>query len=67
MIGVFLVFVVFGVPTIQAAGLGAAVAVAASALLVQLAFMPSVVMLLGDRAWWIPRRLDRVLPRIELE
>jgi RND superfamily putative drug exporter len=67
MIGVFVVFVVFGVPTIQAAALGAAVAVAASALLVQLAFMPSVIVLLGDKAWWIPRRLDRILPRIELD
>jgi RND superfamily putative drug exporter len=67
MIGVFLVFVIFGVPTIQAAGLGAAVAVAASALLVQLAFMPSLIVLLGDRVWWLPGWLDRVLPRIELD
>ncbi len=67
MIGVFLVFVAFGVPTIQAAGLGAAIAVAASALLVQLAFMPSLIVLLGDRVWWTPRWLDRILPRIELD
>jgi RND superfamily putative drug exporter len=67
MVGVFLVFVVFGVPTIQAAGLGAAVAVVASALLVQLAFMPSLIVLLGDRVWWLPGWLDRLLPRIELD
>ncbi len=67
MIGVFIVFVIFGVPTIQAAGLGAAVAVAASALLVQLAFMPSLIVLLGDRVWWIPKWVDGKLPRIELE
>jgi RND superfamily putative drug exporter len=67
MIGVFIVFVAFGVPTIQAAGLGAAIAVAASALLVQLAFMPSLIVLLGDRVWWTPRWLDRILPRIELD
>lgn len=67
MIGVFVVFVVLGVPTIQAAGLGAAVAVAASALLVQLAFMPSVIILLGDRVWWLPRWLDRLLPEVGVE
>ena len=67
MIGVFVVFVIFGVPTIQAAGLGAAVAVAFSAMLVQLAFMPSLMILLGERTWWLPGWLDRMLPRIELE
>ena len=67
MIGVFVVLVVLGVPTIQAAGLGAAVAVADSALLVQLAFMPSVIILLGDRVWWLPRWLDRLLPEAGVE
>ena len=67
MVGVFIVFVIFGVPTIQAAGLGAAIAVAVSALLVQLAFMPSLIILLGDRVWWIPRWIDRRLPAIELD
>ncbi len=67
MVGVFIVFVIFGVPTIQAAGLGAAIAVAVSALLVQLAFMPSLIILLGDRVWWIPGWLDRRLPAIELD
>ena len=67
MVAVFVVFTIFGVPTIQAAGLGAAVAVTASALLVQLAFMPSLMVLLGERTWWLPRWLDRILPRIELE
>jgi len=59
--------VIFGVPTIQAAGLGAAVAVAVSALLVQLAFMPSLIILLGDRVWWTPGWLDRHLPHVELD
>lgn len=67
MVGVFVVFTIFGVPTIQAAGLGSAVAVAASAALVQLSFMPALMTLLGDRIWWLPRWLDRMLPRIELE
>ena len=28
---------------------------------------PAVMMLLGDRAWWLPGWLDRLLPRISLE
>ena len=67
MVGVFIVFVIFGVPTIQAAGLGAAVAVAVSAMLVQLAFMPSLIIVLGERMWWTPAWLDRHLPRVELD
>jgi RND superfamily putative drug exporter len=67
MVGVFVVFVIFGVPTIQAAGLGAAIAVSVSAMLVQLAFMPALAVLLGERIWWMPAWLDRVLPRITPE
>jgi RND superfamily putative drug exporter len=67
MVGVFVVFVIFRAPTIQAAGLGAAIAVAISAMLVQLAFMPALTVLLGERIWWKPARLDRVLPRIAPE
>jgi RND superfamily putative drug exporter len=28
---------------------------------------PAVVTLLGDRAWWLPRWLDRLLPNVSLE
>jgi RND superfamily putative drug exporter len=26
-----------------------------------------VVTLLGDRAWWLPKWLDRILPNVSLE
>jgi RND superfamily putative drug exporter len=29
--------------------------------------VPATMELLGDRNWWLPRRLDRVLPRINVE
>ena len=29
--------------------------------------VPATMELLGDRNWWIPRRLDRILPNIEVE
>ena len=29
--------------------------------------MPAVLHLAGERAWWLPRSLDRVLPRVDIE
>jgi RND superfamily putative drug exporter len=29
--------------------------------------VPAVMQLLGDRTWWIPRWLDRLIPRAALE
>ncbi len=36
-------------------------------LVVRLVIAPAVVSLLGDRAWWLPDWLDRLLPDIALE
>ena len=32
-----------------------------------MAIVPAVLALLGDRAWWLPRWLDRLLPRVDVE
>jgi RND superfamily putative drug exporter len=29
--------------------------------------IPAVMHLLGDKAWWLPRRLDRILPNVDVE
>ena len=50
---------VFGV------GLGAAIMI--DVLIVRMVVVPAVMTLLGDRAWWLPSRLERLLPRLELE
>jgi RND superfamily putative drug exporter len=34
---------------------------------VRMILVPSVMTLLGDRAWWLPRWLDRIIPDIQLE
>jgi putative drug exporter of the RND superfamily len=34
---------------------------------VRMILVPAVMSLLGDRAWWLPRWLDRILPRIDIE
>jgi RND superfamily putative drug exporter len=32
-----------------------------------MAFAPAVLALLGRRAWWLPRILNRVLPNVDIE
>jgi RND superfamily putative drug exporter len=46
---------------------GMAVAVLIDASIVRMVLVPSVMTLLGDRAWWLPRWLDRIIPDIQLE
>ena len=46
-------------------GLGAAILI--DVVIVRLLIAPAVVMLLGDRAWWLPDWLDRVIPNVSIE
>jgi RND superfamily putative drug exporter len=48
-------------------GLGLASAVLLDATIVRMLLVPATMELLGDRNWWVPRWLDRVLPRIDVE
>jgi RND superfamily putative drug exporter len=67
MVGVFMVFVFTGLPSIQQIGLGSAVAIAVDATIVRLALVPAAMELLGRWNWWLPRPLERVLPDASLE
>ncbi|WP_407563240.1 MMPL family transporter [Streptomyces sp. 184] len=67
MISVFAGFVGMSSPTIQTMGLGLAAAVAFDAFVVRMAIVPAVLALLGHRAWWLPRILNRVLPNVDIE
>ncbi|WP_317493275.1 MMPL family transporter [Haloechinothrix sp. LS1_15] len=48
-------------------GLGLAVAILVDAAIVRFTTLPAIMQLLGRRAWWLPRALDRALPRVALE
>jgi RND superfamily putative drug exporter len=48
-------------------GLGLGIAVLIDATIVRMVLVPATMELLGDRNWWIPNWLDRVLPNIEIE
>jgi putative drug exporter of the RND superfamily len=67
MISVFLAFVPNPDPTVKMLGLGLAVAVLVDATIVRLVLVPATMELLGPANWWLPRWLDRILPRIEIE
>jgi RND superfamily putative drug exporter len=67
MVAVFAIFVSVGVPSIQHIGLGCAVAIALDATIVRLVLVPAAMKLLGRWNWYLPRPLDRVLPRADFE
>ncbi|MGW0759002.1 MMPL family transporter [Streptomyces sp. NPDC002814] len=67
MVSVFAGFIGMSNPTIQTMGVGLAAAVAFDAFVVRMAIVPAVLALLGHRAWWLPRILNRVLPNVDIE
>lgn len=54
-------------PIVASIGVGLAVGVLLDAFVVRLIIVPAALSILGDKAWWLPGWLDRLLPRIQLE
>ncbi|MER5309081.1 MMPL family transporter [Streptomyces sp. NPDC002773] len=67
MIAVFLAFVLSGDRVIAMFGIALAAAVALDAFVLRTLLVPALMHLLGGANWWLPRRLDRLLPRISIE
>jgi RND superfamily putative drug exporter len=67
MASVFLAFVTQPDIIGKMMGLGLGLAILIDVLIVRLVIAPAVVTLLGDKAWWLPRWLDRLLPNVSLE
>ncbi|MFJ2243743.1 MMPL family transporter [Streptomyces sp. NPDC087862] len=67
MISVFLAFVLSGDRVIAMFGIALAVAVLLDAFVLRTLLVPALMHLLGGANWWLPRRLDRLLPRISIE
>ena len=67
MISVFAAFILGDDPTIKMFGLGLSVAVFVDATLVRMVLVPATMRLLGDRNWWLPGWLDRLLPHLDVE
>ena len=67
MVMVFGSFLLESDRVIKLFGLGLASAVLLDATIVRMLLVPATMELLGDRNWWVPKWLDRVLPRIDVE
>ncbi len=67
MISVFLAFVLSGDRVIAMFGIALAAAVALDAFVLRTLLVPALMHLLGNANWWLPRRLDALLPRISVE
>ena len=67
MVFVFGGFVLNGDPTVKQFGIGLAVAVILDATIVRCLLVPARMVMLGKHAWYLPRWLGRILPRISIE
>ncbi|MDO5681578.1 MAG: MMPL family transporter [Propionibacteriaceae bacterium] len=67
MVAVFAFFVPEGEGPIKPIAFGLAVGVAVDAFVVRMTLVPAVLALLGDKAWWLPKWLDRRLPSFDVE
>jgi RND superfamily putative drug exporter len=67
MVVVFAAFMLSPTRMLQQFGLGLAVAILADALLIGCLILPALMQIFGRKAWWLPRFLQRALPRVALE
>jgi RND superfamily putative drug exporter len=67
MAGVFIAFAGASVATVSQMGVGLTVAVILDATVIRLILLPALMRLIGERVWWLPDWLDRLLPHPNLE
>ncbi|MEV0175725.1 MMPL family transporter [Streptomyces sp. NPDC050803] len=67
MMAVFAGFIGSSESMVKMIGFGLAIAVFFDAFVVRMAIVPAVLALLGKKAWWLPKWLDRVLPNVDVE
>ncbi|HKE71425.1 MAG TPA: MMPL family transporter [Nocardioidaceae bacterium] len=66
MVAVFASFILNGDPTVKEFGVGLAAAILIAASMVCI-LLPAVMLLMGRWTWWLPRWLDRILPKLSIE
>jgi RND superfamily putative drug exporter len=67
MVVVFLAFLAAPDVFLKLFGIGLASAIFLDATIVRMVLVPAVMQLLGDRNWWIPNWLEKILPRLDVE
>ncbi|GHF43592.1 membrane protein [Kitasatospora xanthocidica] len=67
MVAVFGAFVFGHDPIVQPIGFALAVGVLVDAFVVRMALVPAAMALFGRAAWWFPRPLEKVVPKVDME
>jgi len=67
MFAVFVAFVPEGDSSLKPIALGLAAGIAFDAFLVRMTLIPALMAILGERAWELPRWLEKILPRVDVE
>ncbi|WP_433157698.1 MMPL family transporter [Kribbella sp. CA-247076] len=67
MASVFAGFIFVHDPIIKAIGFGLTIGVLIDAFVVRMTLVPAVLSLLGRHAWWFPKWLDRLTPKVDIE
>jgi RND superfamily putative drug exporter len=66
MMAVFVVFAGASIATVSQLGVGLTVAVLLDASVVRIVLLPALMLMIGDRVWWLPKWMDRALPRLNV-
>jgi putative drug exporter of the RND superfamily len=66
MMAVFIAFSAAPIATVSQLGVGLTVAVILDATVVRIVLLPALMLLLGDRVWWLPKPLQRVIPKFSV-
>ncbi len=67
MVSVFAGFIFSHLTMVRPLGFAMAFGVLVDAFVVRMTIVPAVMYLLGEKAWWLPRWLDRILPDVDVE
>jgi RND superfamily putative drug exporter len=66
MMAVFIAFAGAPIATVSQLGIGLTVAVILDATVVRIVLLPALMLLIGDRVWWLPRPLARAIPKFSV-
>jgi RND superfamily putative drug exporter len=67
MVAVFSIFATLSMLMFKQFGVGLAAAILIDATIVRCFLVPALMVLTGDRNWWLPGWLDRILPKVSIE
>jgi RND superfamily putative drug exporter len=66
MMAVFIAFAGSSIATVSQLGVGLTVAVILDATVVRIVLLPALMLLIGDRVWWLPKPLAKVIPKLSV-